>query len=122
MTFPAPIQPADLTPDQMSLVPDAPQERTATALMSLLSGVAEVLGVPPIELVSLQGEVLAGGSAGIFGHLDHPGAVEFVGHVVGYWSAGKGGGFTAVEYASSDEAAELYGVVVERLSMETDEL
>lgn len=116
MTIPAPIQPEDLTPDQLSLVPDLPQERTATALLSLLSGTAEVMRIPATELLSLQGQVLEHGSVGIFGRLNHPGAMEFVGHIVGWWKAGKGGGFTAIEFESADQAAEQYEAAVSRLS------
>jgi hypothetical protein len=116
MTMPTPIQPEDLTPDQLSLVPDLPQERTATALLSLLSGVSDVMDVPATELLSLQGQVLEHGSVGIFGRLDHPGAMEFVGHIVGWWKAGKGGGFTAIEFASEDEAAQQYEAAASKLS------
>ena len=123
MSMPTPIQPEDLKPEDLSLVPDAPQERTATALLALLSGVADQLGIPPTELASLQGVVLDNGSVGVFGRLPHPGAMEFTAHVVGSWWAhkGDGGGFQAVEYTSSDEAARLYEAIVARLSGEADE-
>jgi hypothetical protein len=121
MTMPTPIQPEDLTPDQLSLVPNPPQERTATALMALLNGVSEGMHVPADELVNLQGAVLEHGSVAVFGRLPFPGAMEYVGHIVGYFQPGKGNGFSAVDYETADEAVELYAAVVKRLSASPSE-
>lgn len=115
--LPYPTQPEDLTPDQLSLVPDVPTERTATALIAMQQGVAETMHVPEGQLVQLCGAVLDHGTAGVYGRLPYEGAAAFQSMIVGWWRAGlRLGGFTSVEFATQDEAMEQYKAVLNKLS------
>jgi hypothetical protein len=114
--LPEPTQPEDLTREQLSLVPDVPTERTATALLALQHGVAETQKIPDGQLVQLCGAIFDHGSAGVYGRLPYEGAAQFQTHIVGWFRAGKGGGFSSVDFESQDQAMEQYEAVLEKLS------
>lgn len=115
MTIPAPIQPEDLAPDQLSLVPDLPTERTATALLSLQAGVALAQNMRESELVSLRGAVLDEGTVGLFGKLQRPGSTALVAYIVGWHKAGDRG-LQAVLFVYEEEAVAQYEGTIAHLS------
>jgi hypothetical protein len=115
MIMPTPIEPEDLRPDQFSIVPNPPTERTATALLSLLAGTADVQGLRETELVNLRGAVLDEGTVGLFGKLERPGSVAVVDYIVGWHKAGDRG-ITAVLFKTEREAVGQYEATVAHIA------
>jgi hypothetical protein len=117
--LPLGIPPEDLTAEELSLIPDVPQERTATALLHLLEGTAKAIGVAQEELVQVFGGLFVYGAAGIFGRLPFPGASEYRSVVVGYFDTRQQADgdrvYRIMEFGSEDEASALWETIAERL-------
>lgn len=109
---PVVTQPEELQPDQLSLVPDLPTERTATALLELQALVAANLDFEESRVVQVAGAVRDTGTAGLYQILGRPGSAEETGYAVARYA---GGVFGAEIFLERRPAEELYDDFAEEL-------
>jgi hypothetical protein len=95
--------PEDLTPDQLSVIPNPPTERTATVLLDLQEMVVNQFDVEDAQVVQVVGAVRENGTIGLYRLLERPGST-----VVRSWAAAWYlNGVFGAEAFIDDEAEEL---------------
>lgn len=106
------IQPEDLLPEEMSLIPNLPTERTATALVVLLGALAAQTDREESEYVQVAGAIREHGLVGAYQVLDRPGSAEVTGYVV---ASLKDGDFDLLTFpaAAEETAKEVYDLWAE---------
>lgn len=88
------IQPEDLLPEDMSLIPNLPTERTATPLLQLLALAADQFDMEEGQLVQLAGCIREHGTAGAYQMLAAPGSLQSTGFAVAWYDDGVFGAET----------------------------
>ena len=86
-----------------TLVYNPPTERTATALLQLLSATAEAVATQEERLVQQAGAIAEHGTVGMYAWLPFPGAMEYQDIVVAWLRAGETKPTTVI-FATMDEA------------------
>lgn len=106
--------PEDLTPEQMSTVPDLPTERAATDLLPLLEELARQTDRDESEYVQVAGAIREFGHVGLYQVLAAPASRQVNGYVVA-WT--KDGDFDLRTFPASAEetAKEVYDLWAEGL-------
>jgi hypothetical protein len=110
--------PEDLTPEQLSTIPNPPTERTATALMAFQQDTADAAMMPSDVLVQVSGAVGEIGVAGLYQQLQRVGSRE-----IGQWIVSWRFNDTDVElFADEDEttARAVYAETLGRVGAEAD--
>ena len=100
-------QPEDLTPEQLSITPDLPTERTATELLQLLTMTAGQFDIEEAELVQVAGAIRKHGVIGLFQVLAVPGSAEVRGWATTWYAASVFGGELYLKDAVGGFAEEL---------------
>lgn len=81
-------QPEDLQPDQLSLIPNPPQERTATELLDLQAELARQTDRDEAEIVQLAGCIREHGQAGLYQVTARPGSADVESYAVASYHDG----------------------------------